>query len=88
MQVIIQHCRTGKFLEQNGEWTKDPELAQDFGQSLRAWEEVDRRRLSEVRILLRSEQSNHNPKAVHSALYILLGTNSRNAFLVVHTGGT
>jgi hypothetical protein len=52
MKVLIRNCLTSKFLTANGTWSKQMGEAADFNQSLRAWEEIDRRKLSGIEIVL------------------------------------
>ena len=52
MPIVIQDCVTGKFAAPGGRWTKNVSKALRFEQVLRAWDEIDERALSGVRILL------------------------------------
>ena len=58
MPVLIQDFATGNFATANGRWTKQLRKAMQFSQVLRAWEEIDERRLSGVRIVLQPEEAN------------------------------
>jgi hypothetical protein len=52
MRVLIQNCLTSKFFSPKKTWVSDPEKAEDFQKTLRAWSEIDERKLSGVRIVL------------------------------------
>jgi hypothetical protein len=52
VRVLIQNCLTNKFLSQNKLWTADISHAENFEKTLRAWAEIDERKLSGVRIVL------------------------------------
>lgn len=53
MRVLIQNCLTNKFFSPKKTWVSDPEKAEDFEKTLRAWTEIDERKLSGVRIILK-----------------------------------
>jgi hypothetical protein len=53
MRVLIQNCLSGKFYSRKKTWVADPEKAEDFQKTLRAWTEIDERKLSGVRIVLK-----------------------------------
>ena len=53
MRVLIQDCLSGKFYSRKKTWIADPEKAEDFQKSLRAWAEIDEQKLSGVRIVLK-----------------------------------
>jgi hypothetical protein len=53
MRVLIQDCLSGKFYSRKKTWVADPEKAEDFQKTLRAWAEIDEQKLSGVRIVLR-----------------------------------
>jgi hypothetical protein len=52
MRVLIQNCLSHKFLSPKKTWVSNPEEAEDFEKTLRAWTEIDERKLSGVRIVL------------------------------------
>jgi hypothetical protein len=52
VRVLIQNCLTGKFLSPRKTWVADSDKAQNFEKTLRAWSEIDERKLSGVRIVL------------------------------------
>ena len=52
MSILIQHFASGLYLADDGRWTKTVGKALQFDQALRAWEEVDERNLSGVRIVM------------------------------------
>jgi hypothetical protein len=53
MRVLIQDCLSGKFYSRKKTWVVDPEKAEDFQKTLRAWAEIDEQKLSGVRIVLK-----------------------------------
>jgi hypothetical protein len=52
MRVLIQNCLTNKFLSPNHKWVNAADQAQNYEKTLRAWSEIDDRKLSGVRIVL------------------------------------
>jgi len=56
MSIVIQDCVTGKYAAPGGRWTKNVAKALRFEQVLRAWDEIDERSLSGVRILFWPER--------------------------------
>jgi hypothetical protein len=61
MPILIQDCVTGKYAAPGGRWTRNVGKALRFEQVLRAWDEIDERSLSGVRILFWPERE---PNAV------------------------
>ena len=53
MRVLIQNCLSEKFLSAKGTWISDVNKAQNFEKTLRAWTQIDERKLSGVRIVLK-----------------------------------
>jgi hypothetical protein len=54
MPVFIQHSITGEYVAPQGCWTGNVQKAKAFDQVLRAWEEIEERRLSGIQIIIRS----------------------------------
>jgi hypothetical protein len=52
VRVLIQNCLTNKFFSSTKLWVTDPDQAENFEKTLRAWAEIDERKLSGVRIVL------------------------------------
>jgi hypothetical protein len=56
MPVLIRHCITEEYVADGGLWTANPEKAAAFDGILKALEVVSARRLSGIRIVMRSIQ--------------------------------
>jgi hypothetical protein len=52
MRVLIQNCLNNKFYSARKTWVAEATRAEDFQKTLRAWAEIDDRKLSGVRIVL------------------------------------
>jgi hypothetical protein len=52
MPILIQDFASGHYLSADGRWTKQISKALQFEQVLRAWDEIDERMLSGVRIVV------------------------------------
>lgn len=51
MPVLIQDFESGQYLATDGRWTNQTKKALRFEQLLRAWEAIDERKLSGVRMV-------------------------------------
>jgi hypothetical protein len=51
MPVLIQDFESGQYLGADGRWTNQIKKALKFEQLLRAWETIDEKKLSGVRIV-------------------------------------
>jgi hypothetical protein len=60
MRILLQHERTGLYLCESGDWTRDPDGAMDFGHTQKVIEHVRQTGLRGVHIAVRFSESEHD----------------------------
>ena len=60
MRILLQHARTGLYLCESGDWTRDPEEAQDFEHTQRLIDHVSQTGMRGVHISVKFRDCDHD----------------------------
>jgi len=60
MKILLQHARTGLYLCESGDWTRDPEEALDFEHTQRLIDHVQQTGARGVHISVKFRDSEHD----------------------------
>lgn len=72
MRILLQHQRTGLYLCESGDWTRNPEAAMDFGHTQKVIDHVRQVGLRGVHISVRFADTDYDE------IYPIPAGNSRN----------